>query len=85
MISLVKAMVIPASMYGFLHTIHWGMTQYYSSYCNPSGVGGFLSSFFLSPTPNCTILLSFMEYTSTTYTKQIINALVSISAIFWKK
>ena len=82
---MIKAFIIPMGMYGFLHTIHWGMTQYYSTYCNPGGMGGFFSSFLLSPTPNCTILLSLMEYTSTTYTKQIIQSLFSLGTILWAK
>ena len=82
---VVNAMMIPVGTYGLLHTIHWIMSRYYSTYCNPAGIGGFLSSFFISPTPNCTILLSLMEHTSTTYTAQIINSIVYGATYLWKK
>lgn len=80
---VIKSSCIAGGVYALIHTCHWLLTRYYVHYCNPSGITGFMYSFFASPIPNCTIVLTFMDYTSKLYTQQIVQAIFATGAGLW--
>lgn len=50
---------------------HYGSTKIYSEFCVPNGLWGFVSGFFTTGSPICSVALQIIDHTGSAYTTAI--------------
>jgi len=63
MYDLIKYLLFPV----FIQSLHWLSVRFYSNYCVPDNLVGYITSYITASNPVCSYVIQIMEKTSYIY------------------